>query len=244
MNIGKWVLRNLFFGFIEEELSLHQHSNPEKSSATSLGDSSNQDVLERTIRRRSLTPPGNLRNQAKQSTSSTTVICSSHMIPAVAPKFSSTVRSSPLLTPAIPLHPNIRDTLSILPSIPQSPAANFDTTVSTPGNHQRRPSVTTDGIVTAGLTPSKEDYFSIKARQQGGVLTSLDDFSGWAGPNKMDPQTPSTPTGLIGRLKSFGKITRRPLSDPPNTSLIGLVVPSNETPTQSEVRDPCGSLTL
>lgn len=104
--------------------------------------------------------------------------------------------------------------------------------------------MTTDGIVTAGLTPSKEDYFSIKARQQGGVLTSLDDFSGWAGPNKMDPQTPSTPTGLIGRLKSFGKITRRPLSDPPNTSLIGLVVPSNETPTQSEVRDPCGSLTL
>ena len=237
MNIGKWVLKNLFIGFIEEELSLHQNSNLKKSSATSLSNS-NQDVLEQTIRRRSSTPSReNLRNQAKQTPSSTTVICSPHMIPAVAPKFSSIARSPPLLTPAIPLHLNVRDTLSILPSIPQSPAANFDVT-STPGSHQRRPSGTTDGIVTAGLTPSKEDYFSIRARQQGGVLTPSDDFSGWAGPNKMDPQTPSTPTGLIGRLKSFGKITRRPISDPPNPSLVGLVTPSDETPTQSEVREP------
>jgi WD repeat-containing protein 48 len=238
VNIGKWVLRNLFIGFIEGELSLHQNSSLEKSSATSLSNSSNQDVLERTIRKRSSTPSReNLRNQAKQTPNSTTVICSLHMIPAVAPKFSSIARSPPLLTPAIPLHPNVRDTLSILPSIPQSPAANFDVT-STPGSHQRRPSGTTDGIVTAGLTPSKEDYFSIRARQQGGALTSPDDFSGWAGPNKMDPQTPSTPSGLIGRLKSFGKITRRPISDPPNPSLVGLVTPSDETPTQSEVREP------
>ena len=238
MNIGKWVLKNLFIGFIEEELHLHQNSNPEKSSATSLGESSNQDTLDRTIRRRSSTP--SRENQAKQAPSSGTVICSLHMIPAIAPKFSSITQSSPLLAPAIPLHPNVRDTLSILPSIPQSPAANFDVT-STPGSHQRMPS---DGIVTAGLAPSKEDYFSIKARQQGGALISPDDFSGWAGPNKMDPQTPSTPSGLIGRLKSFGKITRRPVSDPPNSSLVGLVVPSNETPTQSEVREPCNPLRI
>lgn len=101
--------------------------------------------------------------------------------------------------------------------------------------------MTTDGIVSTGLTPSKEDYFSIRARQQGGPLTS-DDFSGWAGPNKMDPQTPTTPSGLIGRLKSFGKVTRRPVSDPPNTSLIGLIAASNETPTQSEVRELCSPM--
>jgi len=158
------------------------------------------------------------------------------MIPAVAPKFSSVVRSSPLLAPVIPLHPNVKDALSILPSIPQSPA-NFDA-APTPGNHQRRPSGTTDGIITAGLGSSKEDYFSVKGRPQGGAPTSPDDFSGWAGPNKMDPQTPTTPSGLIGRLKNFGKITRRPVSDPPSTSLVGLVVASSETPTQSEVREP------
>jgi len=161
------------------------------------------------------------------------------MIPAVAPKFSSVVRSSPLIASAIPLHPNVKESLSILPSIPQSPAANFDAAATpAPGNHQRRPSGAIDGIITTGLNSSKEDYFSIRARPQGGAPTSPDDFSGWAGPNKMDPQTPTTPSGLIGRLKNFGKITRRPVSDPPSTSLVGLVVASSETPTQSEVREP------
>ncbi|KIM37415.1 hypothetical protein M413DRAFT_274108 [Hebeloma cylindrosporum] len=227
LNLGKWVLRNLFVGFIEEELSRHQISNTaaEKSSPSA------QDPA---IRTQSLTSSReNLRNQAKQAPNSTTVFCSSHMVPAIAPKFSSIARASPLLAPSIPLHQNIREILSILPSIPQSPATNLDAAF-TLNNHQRKPSVTTDPIVTAGLTPSKEDYFSIKGRQQGGALSSPDDFSGWAGPSKTDPQTPSTPSGLIGRLKNFGKITRRPISDPPNTSLVGLVAASNETPPQSE----------
>jgi WD repeat-containing protein 48 len=144
------------------------------------------------------------------------------------------------LIPLIPLHPSMRDTPSILPSIPQSPAANHEAT-HIPSSHQRNRSGTIDGITTVGSTGSKEDYFSTRARQQG-APGSPDDFSGWTGPNKMDPQTPNTPSGLIGRLRNFGKTTKRPLSDTPNVSSPELVTPTIETPTQSEVCEACNLL--
>jgi len=215
-------------------LRRNQHPDSEGLSAASLDLVSSQNALEHDNR---ITSSRESQvNLAKQAPSSTTVICSSHMIPAVAPNISSITQSTPLLTPLIPLiplHPNMGDMPSILPSIPQSPALSQET-APIQGSHQRNRSGTIGGIVTDGLNGSnvsKEDYFSARARQQG-VPGSPDDFSGWMSPN---PQTPSTPSGLIGRLKNFGKITKRPVSDTPNVSLLGLVTPTVETPTQSEV---------
>ncbi|KAF8970943.1 hypothetical protein BDZ97DRAFT_1694202 [Flammula alnicola] len=228
LNIGKWVLRNLFIGFIQEEIRIHQDG----TLPPSLSRTSSHDTLDQKVRSHHSPSQESPRHQAKHSPSGTTVVCSPNMIPAVLPNVSSTARSSPLLAPLIPLHLH-RDSVAILPSIPQSPAAAFDAT-PTPGFHQRARSGTIDGTLTPGLgtpNPSKEDYFSIRTRQQsiqGGVPGSPDDFSGWTGPNKAEPQTPSTPSGLIGRLKNFGKITKRPVSDTPNAAL--LATPTAEAP--------------
>ncbi|KAJ3500729.1 hypothetical protein NLJ89_g9660 [Agrocybe chaxingu] len=64
---------------------------------------------------------------------------------------------------------------------------------------------------------------------QSGGPASPEELSG---PNKTEPQTPSTPGGLMSRLKNFGKITKRPVSDTP--SVAALAIPTAETPTISE----------
>jgi WD repeat-containing protein 48 len=72
-------------------------------------------------------------------------------------------------------------------------------------------------------TPSKEaDYFSTGSKRLSTTSTTVDDFSGWGGPNVKDkekeltvPQTPSTPSGgggFMGRLRQFGKSSKRPAS--------------------------------
>lgn len=110
--------------------------------------------------------------------------------------------------------------------------------------HQRTRSGTIDGSTpaTAALTPStgKDDYFTSRARQQpahGGVPGSPDDFSGWsAATPKPEPQTPSTPSGLMGRLRNLGKMGRRPVSDIPSTSTLGSATPTAEIPSVADVR--------
>lgn len=74
----------------------------------------------------------------------------------------------------------------------------------------------------------------------GGAPPTPDDFSGWGGPGsvpKLDPgaQTPSTPTGLMGRLKNFGKISKKSLNEtsspvlgPTATLHIGAVISDSE----------------
>lgn len=228
VNIGKWVLRNLFIGFIKEELRIHQDG----SLPPSLSRTSSQDVLDHKGRLGSPSSSESHRHQSRRPSGSTTVVWSPTMIPAVSPTVSTTTRSSPLLTPLIPLHLQPRESLTILPSIPQSPAAASDATV-TPVFHQRARSGTLDGGVTPGLaTPTvKDDYFSGRTRQpsaQSVIPGSPDDFSGWTGPKQIEPQTPSTPSGLIGRLKNFGKAPKRPVSDNLNSAV--LATPSTETP--------------
>ncbi|KAF9552075.1 WD40 repeat-like protein [Agrocybe pediades] len=231
INIAKWVLRNLFYGFIEEEL--RRRKAPEHHPPHPNHPRSSQDTIESRL---SQEP----RRKHSKPVFSGTVICSPHMIPAVPPAVSPIVRSSPLLTPLIPLYPSRDMHTPHLPPIPQSPPATSETT-PTPGFHQRMRSGTVDGSTTPAaplLTPStgKDDYFSSRARQQGGgVPGSPDDFSGWSNATpKPEPQTPSTPGGLMGRLRNFGKMGRRPVSDIPSSANPGTTTPTAEVPVATQ----------
>jgi WD repeat-containing protein 48 len=50
-----------------------------------------------------------------------------------------------------------------------------------------------------------------------GIPSPSDDFSGWSGP-RQEPSTPSTSSGIMGRLKNFGKLSKRPANDVLNIS--------------------------
>lgn len=242
MNIGKWVLRNLFIGFIQEELHLHHSPNQDEKSHGALSRSSSQETIDSNISNRLPTRPETTHRKRGKHRANSTVISSPNMIPATHPNVIAPIRSSPLLTPLIPLHVlggmRENNNFSVLPSIPQSPPAHSDVT-PTPGGHQRRArSGTIDGVTPAVLaTPvaggAKDDYFSARTRQQGGVPGSPDDFSGWTGPSKTEPATPSTPSGLMGRLRNFGKIGKRPVSDVP--SVTNVITPTAEAPHLSDV---------
>jgi WD repeat-containing protein 48 len=83
---------------------------------------------------------------------------------------------------------------------------------------------------TPSTGPGKEsDYFSLRNRQQSLTGAGPDENASTVGPGTpkpdlVPPPTPSTPSGLMGRLKSFGKITRRPVSDASPT--LGASVPT------------------
>ncbi|KAK0201917.1 hypothetical protein DFS33DRAFT_1375400 [Desarmillaria ectypa] len=210
LNIGKWVLRNLFLGFIREEQRMRRHRDHRGSE-----DSHHSTSPDR--HRRSTRP-------------STTVIVSSHMIPAVCPTISSTY-SSPLLSPLIPLHPVGQESNIASPAIPQSPTqASNDNVTPTPRilMHQRLRSTTIDSCTpTASSTPKEGDYFSVR-RQISSQTT--DELSGWAA-QRSEPvsQSPSTPGGFIGLFKNLGKSKRPPQLKrrPPRPTL---TIPQRESP--------------
>lgn len=142
------------------------------------------------------------------------MVSSTRMIPAVAPSpvgsAAPTARSSPLLTPLIPLHPITKDSLT-MPSIPQSPPLGSHDVTPMP-QHSR--AQTTDGAQLPSSphhTAKDTDYFTMRVRQAVAGASTSDDFSAWGGPGKHDSaalQTPLTPGGgLMGRLKNFGKVT-------------------------------------
>jgi WD repeat-containing protein 48 len=146
------------------------------------------------------------------------------MIPAVAPMVSPTARSSPLLTPLIPLHYPWRDTISAFSSIPQSPMPLDITPTAISVANQR----IHDGPASSLPTPSalKEDYFVARTRLQSMQGIPSDDFSGWSGPIRQEPPTPSTPSGIMGRLKNFGKLTKKPAND-----VVSISTPESTTST-------------
>ncbi|KAJ7504339.1 hypothetical protein B0H11DRAFT_1981747 [Mycena galericulata] len=206
-NIGKWVLRNLFLGFIREE---------QRTRRTRRDSTRSQDTTSSAHHRASVSsdtsghrrPSFNI--EQRRRSSSATVVSAPKMVPAVPPAASAGAPqgASPLLTPLIPLHVRGREAAHLtMPSIPQSPGllANDATPMPQP---QRRARTGTLETGAGGKDRESVDYFSIRTRQvsmQGGALGTPDDFSGWGGPGA---QTPSTPTGLMGRLKSFGKLKR------------------------------------
>ena len=182
VNIGKWVLRNLFIGFILEEQRRHSQDG---GSQLSSNRAPSRDVLNTNNPNRLLSSPDSPKALAGTSC---TVASSSNMIPAVAPIVSPTARSSPLLTPLIPLHDAWRDAPSGFSSIPQSPGMPLD------------------------ITPTS------RTRLQSMQGIPSDDFSGWSGPIRQEPPTPSTPSGIMGRLKNFGKLTKKSANDVVNIS--------------------------
>jgi WD repeat-containing protein 48 len=199
VNIGKWVLRNLFIGFVIEEQ--RRHSQDEESQP-SINRVSSREVLSNTPHR----PPKLLAAKAS------TVVSSSNMVPAVAPIVSPTARSSPLLTPLIPLHFAWKNP-SAFSSIPQSPMPMDITPTPISAANQR----SHDSALTSNTPSPMDDYFGARTRlqslQSSSNLIPTDDFSGWSGPNKQELQTPSTPSGIMGRLKNFGKLTKKPAND-------------------------------
>ncbi|KAF5335676.1 hypothetical protein D9611_009691 [Ephemerocybe angulata] len=240
LNIGKWVLRNLFFGFIREELHLKkvQESPVSKDgflppSVTRGADRTHVPPPEspRKPRHRPSSSVDSNRRRSRNGSSSTAVIHSPKMIPAIPPVITSFPRSSPLLTPLIPLIP----AKEMLPPILQSPVASpGEANPQTPSasNHQRSRSGTVDGYVTrtpsTGAGTVKDDYFTLRTRQQSLPVIGFDETPATPGTPRAEPPTPSTPGGLMGRLKNFGKIAKRPVSDAASPTL-GALTPTAET---------------
>ncbi|KAJ7694914.1 hypothetical protein B0H14DRAFT_3043239 [Mycena olivaceomarginata] len=220
LNIGKWVLRNLFLGFIREEQRTRRprpdSGRSQDSSAAHHGSSHHHHQ-----HRASLSSDTSAR---RSSSSNSTVVSSPKMLPAVLPAVASTApqSTSPLLTPLIPLHGRPGSAagtgaagLLAMPSIPGSPAIGANDATSMPMSMQPQRRTRTGTLENGGgkdKDKDASDYFGSRARHvsiQGGTAPSgPDDFSGWSGPGSASNQTPSTPTGLMGRLKSFGKLKR------------------------------------
>ncbi|CAK5274050.1 unnamed protein product [Mycena citricolor] len=86
------------------------------------------------------------------------------------------------------------------------------------------------------------DYFNRPRHtsMQGGATPGAEDFSGWGGPSSVPNATPSTPTGLMGRLKSFGKKRAQEMAMPPVPAampapVVETVHPEAATKTQLQI---------
>ncbi|KAH6904034.1 hypothetical protein BKA70DRAFT_1299328 [Coprinopsis sp. MPI-PUGE-AT-0042] len=226
LNVGKWVLRNLFINFIKEEMKRKSRESGESllpPPSISRNESSPADTP-RPLRHRRGT--SSERRATKQHIPmSSTVVCSPKMIPAITPiSTAAPPRTSPLLTPMIPLHPP-PDMLTPIAGSPAPPSEGVQ------GSHQRTRSATFDSHLsrTPSMGQAKEDYFSIRTRQPSmsdetptpGPV-SAGGVQGAAGAKSEPPSTPSTPGGLMGRLKSASPIL------------------GDTTPTIAAIRNPCG----
>lgn len=123
------------------------------------------------------------------------------MIPALAPTVSGLIRSSPLLTPMIPLNVPKENALP-LPAIPEP---SIDDADATPLPRRFR-----SGTLDSHQGAKDGDYFSAPTRRASLTASTPEEFSGWTGPGKgeagLQTPTPMTPSGgLMGRLKNFGK---------------------------------------
>jgi len=249
VNIGKWVLRNLFLGFIREEQLARRNRDNNNSQEGIVSPSLRREAAPNHLdsnvdspQRHSSPSTDSSRRSPRSPTTSSTVISSSKMIPAVSPIMPSSIRSSPLLAPLIPLLSISKDNNIPLPSIPQSPSLSSNDV--TPMPRHLRSGTSESGQQPTNLPPTipkDGDYFTVRPRQasiQGGVAIIPDDFAGFGGSGKADPgaQTPSTPGGLMGRLKSLGKISgKRPPGDMTSLPILGSPAVPSEAPAFSEV---------
>ncbi|GJE99806.1 WD40 repeat domain-containing protein [Phanerochaete sordida] len=226
INVGKWVLRNLFINFIRDqqranakrvrESSVADNHRLHRSTAPMHIDLSSPSPEQPRSPPRSSSDPRRSPTQTRNSV----VVTSPNMVPAVAPGVTPSTRSSPLIPPMIPINTSLRETTALSP-IPQSPLSNDNTPMP-------RRSATIDH----GSPATREnDYFSLRGRRPSVSATpavpippSPDDFGSWGAPpvKPHDPTTPSTPGGLMGRLKAFGKTPKRSATETPSTTTPGV----------------------
>ncbi|KAL0954529.1 hypothetical protein HGRIS_003496 [Hohenbuehelia grisea] len=267
LNIAKWVLRNLFLGFILEEQQLQRagvsHVGEGEILAANFKRSPNKVSSPTQGRSPSASDASVSSRRSTKSPKITTVVSAADLTPALPPSEASSqsksVRSSPLITPLIPLHNLSKDAAPgtiPLPPIPQSPPVNSSEPTPLPAGRLRSGTID-GGLATAPPTamPQKDkdgDYFSISrvrkgSIQGGGAPATPDDFSGWGGPGKasatsngasegaVSASVPTTPGGLMGRLKNFGKsATKKVTGDVTSSPVIGATQWSADTPIVAE----------
>ena len=213
--MAKWLLRNLFLGFVREQQRIlsprrsRDSGTPQEHTPSHRGvhrgiTSAHIDINGTARRKRSSSD-----TSRKVHSPSTTVFSSPSMIPAVPPLVSDVRGVSPLLIPMIPLHGALNDL-----TVPQSPQAHTISSDTTPmpSKSQHTP--------VPGTPREGSDHFSHRLRTNSiSVMTSGDD-------SKMPSQdtiSGGPGSGLMGRLRNLGRgSSRRVPSDilAPNTSTI------------------------
>jgi WD repeat-containing protein 48 len=227
VNVGKWVLRNLFEKFIREEQRtqrrLQEHYGGGVSATLGVG-TPGQSFVDFSATRSQLIRNASSSSLASVPTTSSVPgyhlalpgpsLTAPNMIPAVpvpvpvpvlhANEYTS-ARTSPLLAPAAPLHP-----LPGLSPIPQSPSNMGDDgatpmprrVAQTPGTYSE------DGARVGSV--GKDDYFSLRSRQPSSQTpTSPGEDSATLAGVPGSPVLATTPgASLMGKLKSFGRARR------------------------------------
>ena len=204
MNIAKWLLRNIFLGFVREQQralsprrskdsgGLQEQSPPHRGVHRGVAPT-HIDINGSTARRRSSSD-----TSRRDHSPSTMVVSSPSMVPAVLPLITGAKGASPLLAPMIPLHGVSRDlALPIIPQSPQTHPSSSDITPM-PSKLQHTPA--------PGTPRESSDYFSHRLRPGSVSATTPGD----------DLKTPSQDTisggsgsGLMGRLRNLGKSSSR-----------------------------------
>ena len=195
MNIAKWLLRNLFLGFVREQQrtlsprrskdsgSPQEHAPPHRGVHRGV---THTDTNGSPVRRRSSS------HTPKGRSPSAMVISSPLLVPAVPPLITGTKVASPLLAPMIPLHGASKD-----PTLPQVHSGPSDAMAV---------SLKSQPTPAPGTPREGSDYFSHRLRSGSISVTTPGD----------DLKTPSQDTisggsgsGLMGRLRNFGKGSSR-----------------------------------
>ncbi|KAH0830595.1 hypothetical protein J3R83DRAFT_2050 [Lanmaoa asiatica] len=210
INIGKWVLRNLFLGFVREEQRIRrkrdvhgsESSQPNHTNAHRGVGGTSTDLSGNFSSSTGLLSPLEISRSSSGLPICTAVVTSTGALPAILPALPSIAKPSPLLTPMIPLK-----TAKPMSNIPQSPSSDKPL--------MPRP-IRTHGLDVPPSTSREPDYSSARARRPSTASTALSDgdFSSWGGPGSPPRHagdssgqiTPNTPGGgFMGRLKSLGK---------------------------------------
>ncbi|KAH8824754.1 hypothetical protein DL96DRAFT_1614982 [Flagelloscypha sp. PMI_526] len=223
LNLGKVVLKNLWHGFLKDELNLRVPKHRSSGESTASGKPrirklSNPSSTE-------LDPSARMRKSSAPLTmQSALVITNQGVTPAipVSPPHGAS-KASPLIAPMIPIHV-MKETLATIPQSPDLPPDN-DTTpsVSSPQQQIRRlRSGTLDSQHQQAVSdPGGGDYFS-RAKQSSNNPTT---------PSDETPREPVTPGGLMGRLKSLGKksAASTPAAKPTETPAPAATITDAET---------------
>lgn len=200
MNIAKWLLRNLLLGFVREQQRLlsprrskdssspPEHSPPHRGVHRGVAPA-HIDISGPTGRRRSSSD-----TSRKIHSPSAMVVTSPSMVPAVPPHTTGTKGTSPLLAPMIPLHGVPKD--STLPTILQHPGSSDVTLMPPKSQHTPAPGTPREG----------SDYFSHRLRSGLPSVTAPGDDSRTP---PQDSLSGGSSSGLMGRLRNFGKTSSR-----------------------------------